>query len=470
MITVGNFRIGFATNSSSSHSIVFFDPWESISSDHTSEFGWSFFTLTDEKDKLEYLNQLIISNTDLPGWMQMAVASAITGKDPDPQGYIDHDSIFSLPSDWEGKGIDEEFLKDLKRFFKREDVAILGGNDNTTQTHDLYDKENEIGPLHGYRMLGVPGEWVGRKDGKYWTMFNRSTGNKVKISFSRDQDPPERSIAPELIDVKITDYCPYGCEFCYQGSTKEGQHGTKDLIRGLARECKESKVFEVALGGGEPTLHPEFEDILWQFRYQGVVPNFTTKNLSWLRDDKKREPILEHAGSFAYSVTRAKEVKDLATTLDYHGVKKDKVNVHYVMGTTNKYLFKRILKQIKKSGLNATLLGYKTTGRGDQYEDVSYDWWIDAIKDLSEEGNLPEIGIDTVLANQYKAELEGLDIPSWLYYLEEGKHSMYVDIVNKKFAASSFVEKGEYKDLQIGGTSSSPRPNLKDAWGRVEVR
>lgn len=468
MITLGNLRLDFATNSSSTHSIVFLEPSDDARNDDTSQFGWDFFTLTDRQSKMEYLNQLILSNSGLPEWANMAIASAITGKDPDPDGYIDHQSVLSLPGDWEGTGLDGDFLSDLRAFFARDDVAILGGHDNTGREHDLFRVQNEITLGGGNGLASYGGGWVSRRDGDYWTLFSRNTGNKVKFAFDRDVDPPGRSVAPELIDVKITDYCPYGCAFCYQGSTQSGEHADTDLLRGLAYACSENRVFEVAIGGGEPTLHPDFVHILSMFRRGGTVPNFTTKNLAWLRDGRLRSQILELSGSFAYSVTDPKEVKKLATLLDYHEVSKNKVTIHYVMGSTSEWGFRNTLKAVKEHGFGVTLLGFKTTGRGGDFSPKDYSNWLHVVQELASEHELPKFGIDTVLAKQSKEELRALEIPSWLYYLDEGKHSMYIDAVAHTFASSSFVEEDEYQDLSVSG--SRQVPDLMEAWNRVEVQ
>lgn len=55
---ISNVRLGFANNSSSSHSIIWWDREEAIpSGEYVKEFcyGWEAFTLTNEEDKAKYM-------------------------------------------------------------------------------------------------------------------------------------------------------------------------------------------------------------------------------------------------------------------------------------------------------------------------------------------------------------------------------------------------------------------------------
>ena len=124
------------------------------------------------------------------------------------------------------------------------------------------------------------GAMVARYDSPHWVVFNRGTGAKVRLTFTTCppgpyQDNPvtedtlkarkflkgpqvevTKAAAPELVDIKITDYCPFGCKYCYQGSTAKGTHAKTDTINTLSYALGRMHVFEVALGGGEPTnLH-----------------------------------------------------------------------------------------------------------------------------------------------------------------------------------------------------------------------
>lgn len=89
--------------------------------------------------------------------------------------------------------------------------------------------------------------------------------------------------SPVLADINITNKCNLHCSHCYIDSSKEGNHMTYSDFQVALEACHESGMFQIALGGGEPTLHPDFSKILKEIRGKNIVPNLTSngKNLSW---------------------------------------------------------------------------------------------------------------------------------------------------------------------------------------------
>lgn len=62
---------------------------------------------------------------------------------------------------------------------------------------------------------------------------------------------------------------------CYQDSTAKRTHGRADLVTTLIKGLDHAP-YQIAIGGGEPTGHPEFVGILQETRKLGTVPNYTT--------------------------------------------------------------------------------------------------------------------------------------------------------------------------------------------------
>lgn len=46
-------------------------------------------------------------------------------------------------------------------------------------------------------------------------LFNRVDGTKIRFAVGSYT----KAKRPELVDIKITDWCDVGCTFCYQNST-----------------------------------------------------------------------------------------------------------------------------------------------------------------------------------------------------------------------------------------------------------
>jgi hypothetical protein len=469
------YRKGFATNSSSTHSIIIANRLTKVvmtgeplnKGDHCTpgQYGWDCFTLASHKAKMRYLATLIMQNLELPIWMKDAVAFNATGAHVESEDYIDHQSVLALPTDWSGKGLDQEFIKDLVEFVSNEDVMILGGSDNNGSPHPL----SACGPEVLKQVPRDSGVWVARKQGSEWTLFCRGDGSKITFTFDDSKVSRARPIAPELIDIKCTNFCPFECAYCYQNSNKQGKHANHEQISYLAYECERHKVFEINFGGGEPTLWPYFVHALDDFRRVGVVPNFTTRSLAWLRDEKLRPEILELCGAFAVSVNNRQEVRELADLVRLHRVEDSKVCIHYVLGSSEDYNLTEILREAHRARFIITLLGWKSVGRGTKGPLHDNSQWLKTIKELHKNNECPQIGVDTTIANEYEKEIKKAGIPDYLFYTEEGKFSIYYDAVEDKWGPSSFCEESEYVQIPREREGFyNQTSELIDAWNKIK--
>lgn len=269
-----------------------------------------------------------------------------------------------------------------------------------------------------------------RRDGKIVTIFSQKDGAKIRLGFGKY----DKATWPELVDIKISDWCDLGCTFCYQDSTLLGKHASWRNLLYIVDELSEKKVFEVALGGGETTAHPKFIPLLQEFREAQVIPNFTTKKPAAVRN--LWPEIKDLIGGFAYSAETAGQVRAAAHM--FRDIHPEKVNLHYVMGLGDRKHFEDYMREAALHGYRVTLLGYKTTGRGREVVPHPYGWWIPAVDMLIEEGTCPNLSIDTPLAEEYEPHLP---VPTYLYHTREGAYSMYIDAVALTMGASSFDEK-----------------------------
>jgi radical SAM protein with 4Fe4S-binding SPASM domain len=101
--------------------------------------------------------------------------------------------------------------------------------------------------------------------------------------------------APLVAHWAVTYRCNLHCAFCYsesgpQRSLAPGPEKRRCLVDRLAAWG----VLEVALGGGEPTLLPDFADLLAAIRAAKMVPNVTTNGT--VRRDAVVQAMAEHAG------------------------------------------------------------------------------------------------------------------------------------------------------------------------------
>jgi pyrroloquinoline quinone biosynthesis protein E len=92
--------------------------------------------------------------------------------------------------------------------------------------------------------------------------------------------PPRSLAAPETIHFSVTGRCDQACAGCFYsarpGSDVEAADATFSLFEKVVAEAGRVRVFQMALGGGEPLLHPRIVDMVRLARQHGVVPNLTT--------------------------------------------------------------------------------------------------------------------------------------------------------------------------------------------------
>ena len=146
---------------------------------------------------------------------------------------------------------------------------------------------------------------------------------------------PEMGPWPELADISISNYCTNECEYCYRSSNPEGkQISVKDydfLLDQLTND-KYGSVFQVALGGGEPLLHPDFSEILKITKEKfNIIPNYTTSGKFF--DEKNIEATKKYCGAIAisYDPYRDLSLDDISEIGSYLKDNDIKANIHYVI-------------------------------------------------------------------------------------------------------------------------------------------
>jgi hypothetical protein len=432
---IANIRLGHATNSSSSHSIIILPEGKQSPGGHTvsyGEYGWENFVLKDADDKMAYLAAGVGDVIERTYGEQ--IANAIMREwFPDLKWdngwYIDHSSRIDAPLDSKTGQISFELIEDFKTFMRRDDVVILGGNDNN-ELPDSYEALQ--GNRFDYPMIDAYGDNMrALKSGHWWTLYNADTGAKVRFSFKKEPTKLLCSSAPELVDLKITNYCPFKCAYCYQSSTEDGVHADINIIKKYMVAMQKSGVFEIAIGGGEPTLHPEFPQILKMARVHNITPNFTTRVLpdKWSTDTLNA--VREYAGSFAVSVDEPFEVAKLhaaSVLYDFRG----RTVAHFVVGAHRNYHLESVIKSCAEKHIPLTLLGYKDTGRGKSYPQTKQYVTAGVLKSAW------RLSVDTSFVELYPDILKDAGIPDVLIVPGEGRFSMYIDAVSQRAGISSY--------------------------------
>jgi MoaA/NifB/PqqE/SkfB family radical SAM enzyme len=320
-------------------------------------------------------------------------------------------------------------MEEFKEFLKRPEVIILGGNDNSPRQDYLYTLGQNFKYIPSYEECDT----LCRKEGNAWVIFNKTTGSRLIWSFNDTKCEPSHPIS---VDIKVTNKCNFGCPYCYQNSTPEGKESaTSDWE--IAEYLRNIRIFEVSIGGGEPTLWDGLNMLIEDLYNSDIVPNFTTRNYEWL---KSNPSTISRVGQIGVSVSTIEDVMLVNSIVTMHCIDKKKIVPQITLGVIKEEDFAKLYKFIKDLDYKISLVGFKTTGRGEKYSIIEYKDWI--TRYLS-----GYTYIDSVIAST--VNLEGL--PYWSYSVKEGQYSCYIDFVEGKVATSSFsndkVDLPEAKDF-----------------------
>lgn len=451
-------RKGPATNSSSTHSLIMHSS-EEFATMHDAQYldTWGDpqqnYVLRSPEQKMRWL-------AGADRWRLQAVTATEArkveammrdcGLEHDLQHYLDEASDIRLlsSSTISGMGLQDIDLHLVLGIILDPNFVIYGYYDNNP-CFAAVAKDSGV-----FTLTSV---FRARQDGEAVILYDQRTGNKLRWS----RQPYEKSSTPELVDVKVTDFCGFGCEFCYMGSTKKGKHAPIRRIEKVFRELAGMGVFELAIGGGEPAHHPRFADIIALATKHGINFNFTAYGIDWIKkpeviaalEERSSKRLMTGVGISVHKeddltkILRAQEeLKDVG--LNSYSLK---LMAQTVVGATPYSVSRGLLEACIGCDIPLLLLGFKTTGRGADF--VRSPEKLYEIRDLLERakegattpdeyGSKPQftLSVDTCFVDAYSDLLEEFGIPEQLWASPEGAFSMYVDAVEDMVAPSSYCD------------------------------
>lgn len=200
------------------------------------------------------------------------------------------------------------------------------------------------------------------KDLGYATFFNARTGFFARVPDPGKPEPFWSPHGPELMDISITNWCDKGCVFCYKSSTRHGSHMALADYKRVIDEAAEMGTHQVALGGGNPNQHPNFDEILEYTWEKGIVPNYTTNGRGLT--DAILETTRKNCGAVAVSAYAPyEETAETIRRLTDRGIK---TNVHFIVDSESVDVAIDWLREPPHflSKVNALIfLNYKPSGR-----------------------------------------------------------------------------------------------------------
>ena len=253
------------------------------------------------------------------------------------------------------------------------------------------------------------------------------------IRFAIDPSKPILELEhPEFFDVKITGKCSYGkCEYCYMSSNPSDSH-YENIIEKIqdffGKMDENQKPFQVAIGGGEPTEHPQFLELLKTFYDMEITPNYTT-NGSFILNDNKNDIVeytKKYCGGVAVSChSHKKDMWEEAAKLLIEN--KIKTNFHIIISNKKSIdTFLEIYEKWKDDIEYFVLLPQMNKGRSKDSE-IDYEYFKSV---------LPEDKEKLAFGANFYEFLKENDFGSDLY--EPEIMSKFLDLKDMKIYNSSF--------------------------------
>lgn len=134
-------------------------------------------------------------------------------------------------------------------------------------------------------------------------------------------------VNPINIEISLTGYCNANCPWCFYNDSKDNEILNTQKLRDFICKCYVNGVKAITYsGGGEPTLHPDFPEILnftSEFFEVGLFTNalspiiYNPEKLKWLRISKTEQPF--NVENFKL----ARFCKNVGLCINYTGNKKE---------------------------------------------------------------------------------------------------------------------------------------------------
>jgi MoaA/NifB/PqqE/SkfB family radical SAM enzyme len=373
MVKLVRLRIGHATSSSSTHSVVIVPgKVKQVPDVDNGGFQWESFVLVDKDLKADYVRAQFYDAMRRDGLSPRQARKEVERVlGPFVLEYaddyiVDHQSLWKIPTDRQQA---DQYIQELFRgIVDDKHVVILGGNDNDEDPPHIKEikansKTMEI-PLRTHLCRGV--QIVGKRIPHGWALFDKEDGTIVEFAaeFSHHEDANN----VQLVDFLITNKCDRSCRFCYTNSGPDGEHGHPDAINEALKAIRELAPFEVVIGGGEPTLHPSFPAIAEALFGAGISVSFTTRSLVWLRNDAMREAVQEYCSAIGFSCESLHEAQHFTSRIKTGlGKKTPMLAAHVILGIVPVREIVEISKHMASIDGRIVLLGYKRIGRGAEH-------------------------------------------------------------------------------------------------------
>ena len=280
-------------------------------------------------------------------------------------------------------------------------------------------------------------KFVKVKNGNYTMYLDLETGTKIRKN-DLDFFDPEK---PESMDIKITNKCDMGCQFCHENSTSDGLHGDIMNLKFIETLLPYT---ELAIGGGNPLTHPDLIPFLEKCKALKLVPSITINQYHFMKPEYQEliDKLVNEKLIYGLGVSLTVASDDFINKIK----KYPNAVIHIINGV-------QPISQVRKlydHNLKVLILGYKMFRRGVDYytnsvEHVKNDYYNELAEMIK---HFEVVSFDNLALKQLEVK-RLLTEDEWNEFFmgDDGSHTMYIDCINKQYARSSTAPIEDRKPL-----------------------
>ena len=275
------------------------------------------------------------------------------------------------------------------------------------------------------------------KNGNFTTKLF-SDGTKIRET-EDDEFIPDFA---ENMDIKISNYCDMGCNFCHEGSTKNGKHG--DILNQKFIETLHPYQ-EVALGGGDATSHPDLIPFLHKLKDRKVIVNMTVNQRHFEQKQELIKRLVDEKLIYGLGVSLVNPTDEFISLIQQYP--------NAVIHVINGILKPSDVEILSDKNLKMLILGYKQLRRGGEWYSEDHENII--IKQMWLKENLGGIierfkvvSFDNLAIDQLEVK-RLMSQEEWdeFYMGDDSEFTYFIDMVEKEFSKNSTAPLNERYDL-----------------------
>lgn len=268
------------------------------------------------------------------------------------------------------------------------------------------------------------------KNGNYQTSIY-SDGTRIRETEGKEFIPE----FAENIDIKLCNRCDRNCCFCHEGSTVDGRLGNimeESFVNTL------HPYQEVALGGGNILEHPDLIPFLKKLKSKKVIANVTLNQVHFEQQKALVEQLVREQLVFGIGISLVKPSAEF--------IREVKRFPNAVIHAINGVLGEAELEALADQNLKLLILGFKRLRRGEDWyqknqEDITAKQrWLKehlpAYLQRFQVVSFDNLAIEQLEVKKLLTEMEWEEF----YAGDDGTHTFYIDMVERKFAESSTAE------------------------------